>query len=297
MSIDKEKETFSINESTNEVIKEEFHHTFFWYMFSFFIIYVGSFLLPLIIFVLFMVYVYSPFFLEITDFITLFTQIPSLIVFISMPIVFVGCIIIHLLLVGFITRWLWNITEKITPSKEGIIPRNIKRKTLTFYHIRSFLIKYGKNSFNKGIFPWGLKWFYNFVGSNKIGKGAVLEEQVAFDRYIEIGKNSYIGVNSGISSHAVDGIFGNISYFKVKLGDNVTTGGINCIAPDVEIKNNSYLLPLASTAKHCRVKGNNYYFGIPMRKIFKKKIMNYLDISEEQFDENVPKLLEENDND
>ena len=97
-------------------------------------------------------------------------------------------------------------------------------------------------------------------------------------------------MNAGISSHAVDGIFGNISYFKVKLGNNVTTGGMNCIAPDVEIKDNSYLLPLASTAKHCRVKGNNYYFGIPMRKIFKKKIMNYLDLSEEKFNANDPKL-------
>ncbi|MHA1488015.1 MAG: hypothetical protein ACTSSC_12710, partial [Promethearchaeota archaeon] len=28
-------------------------------------------------------------------------------------------------------------------------------------------------------------------------------------------------------------------------------------------------------------KGDNYYFGMPLRRIFKKKIMNYLKISEE----------------
>ena len=98
---------------------------------------------------------------------------------------------------------------------------------------------------------------------------------------METGKNCYIGVNSGFSSHAVEGIFGNISYAKIKLGDNVTTAGLNCLAPGVDIKHNSVLFPLAGATKYNTLKENNYYFGVPLRKIFTKKVLSYLQITEE----------------
>ena len=149
------------------------------------------------------------------------------------------------------------------------------------------MIKYPKNAFVKGPFPWLINWLYNFVGTNKIGKGTTIEEQFGADRYVEIGKNSYIGVNSGFSSHSVAGMFGNISYFKIKLGDNVTASALNCLAPGVQIKNNAYLLPMAGAVKHTILKGdNNFYFGAPLRKIFRKKIMEYLNISEKDLEIN-----------
>jgi UDP-3-O-[3-hydroxymyristoyl] glucosamine N-acyltransferase len=127
---------------------------------------------------------------------------------------------------------------------------------------------------------------YNFVGSNEIGKGTTIEEQVGADRFIEIGTNSYVGVNSVLTSHLVDGIFGNISYFKLKVGDNVTLGGWNCFASGTEIHDNSYLMPSAHGGKHYIIKGNNFYFGMPLRKIFKKKIMNYLALTIEDLEVN-----------
>ena len=78
------------------------------------------------------------------------------------------------------------------------------------------MIKYGKNSFTKGIFPWLSNWFFNTVGSNKIGKGTTLEESVGMDKFIEVGENCYFGVNSTLASHLIQGIFGNITYFKIK---------------------------------------------------------------------------------
>ena len=81
--------------------------------------------------------------------------------------------------------------------------------------------------------------------------------------------------------HFVEGIFGNIVYFEIKLGENTTLGGFNNIAPGCELSDNSYILPMAAATKHNRTKGNNYYFGMPFRRIFKKKIMNYLKISED----------------
>ncbi|MFX1239348.1 MAG: hypothetical protein ACFE8P_16730, partial [Promethearchaeota archaeon] len=189
-----------------------------------------------------------------------------------------------LFFIALVTRFWWNLSEKLVPTKDGVIPRNIPSKTLNFYHIRSFMIKYPKNAFSKGPFPWLLRWMYNYVGSNKIGKGTTMEEQVCGDRYIEIGKNSYIGVNSILTAHLVDGIFGNVSYFKLKVGDNVTMAALNCIASGTQISDNAYLLPLASAAKFNVVKGENYYYGIPLRKLRKGIIRRYLQISKEDME-------------
>jgi len=270
--------------SESQVTKEEIKLQFHWYMFAFFLIFLGSFLIPGIILILYVRFFFVPYFLSNSCFMCLFTNIYSLLALIFMPIVLTISYLIHLYAMGLITRWLWKTTEKISPSKDGVIPRNINSKTLNLYNIRSFMIKYPKNAIIKGPFPWLINWLYNFIGTNKIGKGTTVEEQFGADRYVEIGNNSYIGVNCGFSSHSVEGIFGNVSYFKIKIGDNVTTSGLNCIAPGVIIGDNSYLLPLAGATKYNVLKGDNYYFGAPLRKIFKKKVMEYLNVNEEDLE-------------
>jgi len=280
---DTKEEVEILSDSNGEVIKEEVELTLFWYLFIFFATYLGSYLIPAIIFVLYLVFIFGPFFLENNNFLALFIEMKSLITLLSIPLVLISCYLIRLFFVALITRGFWRYTEKKSPTKSGIIPRNFPSKTLNYYHIRSYMVKYPKNLFRKGIFPWLANWFYNFVGISKIGKGSTIEDQLGADRFIDVGKNSYIGVGSGISSHFVEGIFGNISYFEIKFGDNVTMGSCN-IAPGCEIKDNSYLLPLASATKHNVTKGNNYYFGMPLRRIFKKKIMRFLNLSEYDLD-------------
>jgi hypothetical protein len=275
-----ETETKKIN-PPNNIIKEEINLQLHWYLPAFFIVYFASFLVPAIIFMMFIMLFYLPYFLEVRNFITLFTNFSSLIASLTIPLIIILCYLIHLFVVALITRWFWSISEKKSPSKSGIIPRNIPSKTLNFYHFRSFLIKYPKNAFSRGPFPWLVKWMFNFTKTNTIGKGSVIEEQIAGDRFVSIGKNSYLGTNAAISSHAVDGIFGNISFAKVKIGDNVTTAGFNCFAPGVDIGDNSWWLPMTGATKYNILKGNNFYFGTPLRKIFKKKVMEYLQVSED----------------
>jgi len=273
-----EKETV---DPANNLIKEEINLQLHWYLPVFFVIYFGSFLVPAIIFMMFIMLFYLPFFLEVRNFISIFTNLPSLIASLCLPLIIIVCYLIHLFFVALITRWFWGISEKRSPSKSGIIPRNIPSKTLNFYHFRSFTIKYPKNAFSRGPFPWLLKWMFNFTRTNKIGKGTVIEEQLAGDRFIEIGENSYLGTNQGITSHAVEGIFGNISFAKVKIGNNVTSAGFNCFGPGVETGNNSWWLPMTGATKYNILKGNNFYFGTPLRKIFKRRVMDYLQVTEE----------------
>ncbi|TXT57078.1 MAG: Bacterial transferase hexapeptide (Six repeats) [Promethearchaeota archaeon] len=270
---------------SKRVIKEEIDLQFHWYLLMFFTIYLFSWFFPGILYFGFFALFYYPYFLSLKDFILIFTQIESILVVFFFPVVLIIGYLIHIFLVGLVSRWYWNISENIEPTQKGIIPRNIPSRKLNFYHLRSFLIKYPKNAVTRGPFPWLINWLYNFVGTNKIGKNTTIEEQFGADRFVEIGDNCYIGVNSGFSSHSVEGIFGNIAYYPIKLGDNVTTAALNCLAPGVEIKDNSFLFPLAGATKHSTLKGDNYYFGVPLRKIYSRKLKKYLKVSKDKLKE------------
>ena len=269
-------------QSDEEVIKEHINLQFHWYMIVFFIVYLGSFILPGIVLVLYLI-LFINHVLNVTNFILLFTNLNSLLVSIGFPLIIIGCYLLHLLLVALITKGLWNFTEKRSPSKDGIIPRNVQSKTQNYYHIRSFMIKYPKNSVVRGPFPWLINWLYNTIGSTKVGKGTVIEENIGADRFVEFGKNCYIGPNGAISSHSVSGVFGNINYFKIKLEDNFTTGGFNCVGPGSHIGKDTWILPMSGGTKHNVTKGESFYFGTPMRKVFRKRLMDYLKLTEEDF--------------
>ena len=272
----------------NEVLKEDVNLQYHLYILIFAGIFYSSWVIPGICFFVYLLQFFLPNVLETANILFVFTKVKPLLTFLIMPLVLIGCYLLHLFLLGLVTKLFWIFTEKMSPSKSGIIPRNIRSRAANYYHIRSFMIKYGKNAFTKGALPWLSNWFFNFVGSNKIGKGTTLEESLVNDKFVEIGSNCYLGVNSSLASHLVQGIFGNISYFKINVGNNVTSSAMTQIGPGSEVHDNSYFLPLASTSKHSIIKGNNYYWGIPLRKIFRKKIMEYLDVS--------PQYLERNEN-
>ncbi|GAH18253.1 unnamed protein product, partial [marine sediment metagenome] len=84
----------------------------------------------------------------------------------------------------------------------------------------------------------------------------------------------------------------NISYFEVKLKDNVTFAAMNQIGPGSEVSDNSFLLPLASGQKHIMIgkqgekKRFGYYFGLPLRKIFKRKLKDYIGLDPEDLERN-----------
>ena len=272
----------------NEVIKEEVNLQYHLYILFFGCIFYSSWVIPGLCFFFYLLKFFLPFVLETTNILSIFIQVKPLFTFLFMPLVLIGCYMLHLFILGLSTKLFWMFTEKMSPSKSGVIPRNIRSRAADYYHIRGFMIKYGKNSFTKGAFPWLSNWFFNFVGSNKIGKGSTIEESLVNDKFVEMGSNCYLGVNTALASHLVQGIFGNISYFKINVGDNVTCAAMTGIGPGSEVSSDSYFLPYAATSKHSIIKGDNFYWGIPMRKIFRKKIMQYLGLT--------PKELERNEN-
>ncbi|MFX1337081.1 MAG: hypothetical protein ACFFDK_00575 [Promethearchaeota archaeon] len=273
------------SDTLEDLEKKEVKFQFHLYLLFFIVIYFGSFLIPGLVYMLYYLLIFQPLVLENPDFISLFTELNSLLALLLFPFVMIVSYVLHLIFIGVFTRLFWSFTERMCPTKDGIILRSVPSDTLNYYHLRSFMIKYGKYAFTKGMFPWLANWFYNFVGSNKIGKGTTIEEEIVADKYIDVGDNCYIGVNSAICSHVVEGIFGRIPYFEIKIGNNVTCSVFNIVGPGGDIRDNSYFLPLASVAKHQTTQGDgNYYFGLPARKIFHKKILNYLKITDKDLE-------------
>ena len=302
MTIEGKAENFTESEesedSEEEPVREEVRMQYVLYMILFFIIYYISWIGPSFILMFYFVIIFRTYFLDAPTFVAIFTELNPLLALFLMPLILILAYLVRMFFIGLSTRIIWGITEKISPSKSGIIPRNIKSKAADYYHIRSFVLKYGKSIFTKGALPWLSKWFYNFVKSAKIGKGTTIEESLVNDKFMTVGENCYFGVNSSLSSHVVEGIFGNISYFEVKAGDNVTFAAFNSLGPGTEIHDNSFLLPLASVQKHVTIgkkgeKNYGYYFGLPARKIFKKKLNEYIGLSPEQLEinENMEEYL------
>ena len=53
------------------------------------------------------------------------------------------------------------------------------------------------------------------------------------------------------------------------------------IGPGSEIGDNVALLPISGVTKHNILKNDNYYFGAPIRRIFKKRLAEFLQVSDE----------------
>ena len=134
----------SKKDSEEVVIKEDVKFQYFWYLFVLFAIYLISNLIPAIFFMIYFFFFFIPSFLESPTFLSVFINLEPLLALITMPLVIIGCYLLRLFLIGFVARLFWALTEKKSPTQPGIIPRNFPSKTLNYYHIRSFILKYPK---------------------------------------------------------------------------------------------------------------------------------------------------------
>jgi hypothetical protein len=156
------------------------------------------------------------------------------------------------------TRWFYKLADKRGPS-QGVFDRNLDESstTLDYYHFRSFLMKYPVFAFSRSPFPWLVNWELNFIKSNKIGKGTVLEETFIHS-HINFGDSCYLGTSSHITNHLVDGVYGeeNLIFVGVEIGNrsilNAITGGL----PGTEIGEGSTFLPGCTTIKYDKLDGN-----------------------------------------
>ena len=110
-----------------------------------------------------------------------------------------------------------------------------------------------------------LIWFYRGLGA-KIGRGVFIMSTRIWDLdMIEIGDNSVIGGNVGMSAHAVEGSKGTMR--PIKIGKNVNIGADTLILPGVRIGDNVIVGANSLVPKEAVLEPDSVYGGVPVHKI------------------------------
>ncbi len=251
---------------------------FIFYILSGVIIIGLSFMLPGFLFMLFVYGVLEPNLLSVPFSFALLLDGNTIIIFLLTPLVLIGLYLLHLFFVALFTRWFYQYADK-RGATQGIFDRNLDEAStaLDYYHVKSFLFKYPVYTIYRSPFPWLLNWELRFIGSNKIGKGTVIEESYIHS-HVNYGENCYIGTFAHITNHLVDGVYGfeNLTFFGPQLGNNCIFNALTGSLPGTELEDNSTMLPMGTTIKYDLLGGNNIYAGFPAKPLKKEEISDFL---------------------
>lgn len=269
-----------IEELDNEILKthaKELSVPFHFYLITGWIIIGCSFILPGFLFFFFLFIILIPNIFTIPFSLNLLLNPSIFTIIILTPMIFVAIYLLHLFFVALFTKWFYKMADKRGPA-QGVFDRNLDENShmLNYYHFRSFLFKYPIFAFIRSPFPWLLNWELKFIGSNKVGKGTVLEDTF-FHSHIDFGRNCYIGTFSHISNHVVDGVYGeeNLTFFGVDIGNNCVFSLSNGAMPGLDMEDDSTILPLSATMKYDKIGMNGVYGKFPAKKLKSEEIQKF----------------------
>lgn len=234
--------------------------------FDFFKINIISFLIPfyvcLALFLLFEYFIIVPF------------SIPVYAHFLLLPGFIVLLYYIYLVLLIEFTAYWTRIWNKRSPPQQGVFARvldNIESpegKMMKYYHKRGFIIKFPMWLTSKSPFPWLVNRALRKISHNKIGKNVIYCDSYVGLEFTNLGDNVFIYPSSGLSSHAVNSIFGKITMMELKLGRNTTLYPGIIVGPNAITTENNVIYPNTVLHKNWRgKKGKFYYQGSPGRPI------------------------------
>ena len=237
-----------------------------------------SFILPAFLFYFFIFGYLVPTFLTVPLTFELLFNLNTCIAMFLTPLILIGLYLMHIFFVALITRWFYAYADARGPA-QGVFDRNLSESSsvLDYYHLRSFLLKYPVFAVIRSPFPWLLNWELRFIGSNKIGKGTVLEE-CYIHSHINYGKNCYVGTFAHNTNHLVDGVYGdeNLTFFGAEVEDNCVFSALMGGLPGLEMGKNSTMLPMCSTIKYDRLGEDGIYSSFPARRLTKEQIIDIL---------------------
>jgi hypothetical protein len=178
-----------------------------------------------------------------------------------------------IILIEFTALWArrWN---RKSPPKEGVFARVLddlkspEGKMIKYYHKRGFIIKYPMWLTSKSPFPWLVNRTLRRISHNKIGQNVIYCDAYVGLEFTDLGDNTFIYPSSGLSSHAVNSIFGKITMMELKLGKNTTLYSGNIVGPNAVTTDNTVIYPNTVLHKNWRGKPGEYYYqGSPGRPI------------------------------
>jgi len=203
-----------------------------------------------------------------------FFSIQSFIHFLILPgFLFLLYYLYLILLIEFSALWArsWN---KKSPPQQGVFARVLddinspEGKLIKYYHKRGFIIKYPMWLTSKSPFPWLVNRTLRRISHNKIGYNVTFCDAYVGLEFTNIGDNTFIYPSSGLSSHAVNTIFGKITMLEIKLGNNTTLYPGDIVGPNAITEDYNVIYPNTVLHKNWRGKpGKHYYQGSPGRPI------------------------------
>ncbi|MHA2037986.1 MAG: hypothetical protein ACW972_04745 [Promethearchaeota archaeon] len=206
-------------------------------------------------------------------FINLFS-IPTFVHYLFLPGILILLYYLYLvLLIEFTAFWTrrWN---KKSPPQQGVFARVLddlkspEGKMMNYYHKRGFIIKFPVWLTSKSPFPWLVNRALQRISHNKIGKNVIFCDAYVGLEFTNLEDNVFIYPSSGLSSHAVNTIFGKITMMELKLGKNTTLYPGNIVGPNAITTENNVIYPNTVLHKNWRGKeGKFYYQGSPGRPI------------------------------
>jgi hypothetical protein len=233
---------------------------------DFFKINIISFLVPLYVCLsLFLLFEYG--------LINLFS-IPPFIHLIILPVVFLVLYYLYLIvLIEFTALWTRKWSKK-SPPKQGVFRRVLddknseEGKMMRYYHKRGFIIKFPMWLSSKSPFPWLINRALRRISHNKIGKNVIYNDAYVGLEFTDIADNCFFYPTSGLSSHAVNTIFGKITMMEIKIGKNNTFYPGTIMGCGALTADNNVIYPNTVLHKNWRGKpGKLYYQGSPGRPI------------------------------
>lgn len=205
-------------------------------------------------------------------------SVKNWIILFTLPVVFISLYLFHLFFVALFTRIFYSFADKRGPD-QGVFDRNLNEesKALDYYHFRSFLFKYPIFAFIRSPFPWLINWELRFLGSNKIGKGTVIEESYLHS-HINLGEDCYLGTYTHLTNHLVDGVYGeeNLTFFGAQIANDSIFEALTGTLPGTKAGKGTTFLPIGSTVKLDELKGDAIYSDFPAKKLNKKEKMDRL---------------------
>lgn len=201
-------------------------------------------------------------------------SIPPFIHLFMLPVVFLVLYYIYLIiLIEFAALWArsWN---KKSPPRQGVFRRVLddahseEGKMMKYYHKRGFIIKYPVWLTSKSPFPWLINRVLRKISHNKIGKNVIYNDAYVGLEFTDIGDNSFFYPTTGLSSHAVNTIFGKITMIEIKIGKNTIFYPGTIMGCGALTTENNVIYPNTVLHKSWRGKpGKLYYQGSPGRPI------------------------------
>jgi acetyltransferase-like isoleucine patch superfamily enzyme len=238
----------------------------------------GSFIIPALLFFIFLYKILIPKLFLTPFFFWRLSDWNVMLLLLITPLILISIYLLHLFFVALFTSGFYRFADYRGPA-QGIFDRNLNEhwKALDYYHWRSFLLKYPIFIFLRSPFPWLLNWELRFIGSNRVGKGTIFEE-CFIHSHLNFGRNCYMGTFAHISNHMVDGVYGseNLTFYGAKIGDNCIFNALMGGMPGLEVGNNATFLPMATSIKYDKIEGDGIYSGFPVVKVKNDKIENLI---------------------